>query len=251
MLKAVLFDLDDTLIDWSGFGRRWESRERALLQGVYDYVTTNIHPLEDFNQFATNFVDTTRSAWENGRSSLRAPHLGRVLLQALEISGVPVDHLDERRCLEAYNWDAAEGVVVFPDVPPLLQLLRENGIRFGIVTNAYQPMWMRDRELKTFELLDYFPECRFSAADAGYLKPHPAIFEKALQCLGTSPEETVFIGDNPVADIAGAQAVGMLTVLRVTHPTPPMLSGLIVPDHALNSYDELPDVLDNWYPGWR
>ena len=50
---------------------------------------------------------------------------------------------------------------------------------------------------------------------------------------------------------AGAQAVGLKAVLRVTHPAPPMLSGLIVPDGAINSLFELPPLLDEWYPGWR
>ncbi len=251
MLKAILFDLDDTLIDWSGFGRQWESRERKLLTGVFDYIGRDVHPLGKFQLLVDNFGTASRTAWENGRSSLQAPHIGKVLVEALVNSGVPADLLDEKRCLEAYGWDAAPGVVVFPDVPPALKLFREKGIKIGIVTNAYQPMWLRDIELATFGLLEYFPECRISAADAGYLKPHPSIFEYALECIGTKPEETVFIGDNPVADIAGAQGIGMQAVLRVTHPTPPMLSGLIVPDHAINSFDELYPLFDGWFPGWR
>jgi HAD superfamily hydrolase (TIGR01509 family) len=250
MLKAVLFDMDDTLIDWSGFGRQWESRERRRLRDVFDYARA-LHPLDDFDSFADSFFSHSREAWESGRGSLRAPHVGQVLVTSLVAAGVPETLLDERRCLEAYPWDAAPGVVVFPDVPPFLSLLRAHGIRTGIVTNAYHPMWLRDRELESFGLLEYFPECRISAADTGYLKPHPAIFEHALDCLGVTASEAVFVGDNPVADIAGAQGVGMQAVLRVTHPTPPMLSGLIMPDHALNSFEELPAVLDEWHPGWR
>jgi len=124
-------------------------------------------------------------------------------------------------------------------------------VETAIVTNAFQPMWLRDAELKQHGILDYFPKCRVSAADAGYLKPHPAIFEHTLNQLGIQPEEAVFVGDNPIADIAGAQAAGMQAVLRVTTPVPPMLSGLIVPDAAINGLPELLPILDNWYPGWR
>ncbi len=251
MLKAILFDLDDTLIDWSNSDQEWEVRERELMRGVYDFVREEVHPLDDFAGLLANFTLYTRRAWEDGRNSLRAPNIGRVIKDALIASGVPPEAVDEQRCLEAYLWRAAAGVVVFPDVPPFLDLLRENNIKTGIVTNAYQPMSLRDLELADFALLDYFPECRISAADAGFLKPHPAIFEHALRCVGTQASETVFVGDNPVADVAGAQSVGMQAVLRVTHPTPPMLSGLIVPDHAINSFDELPEILDNWFPGWR
>jgi HAD superfamily hydrolase (TIGR01662 family) len=153
--------------------------------------------------------------------------------------------------LDAYNWHAIPGTVVFPDVPEILTTLRQHKVRTGIVTNAAQPMWIRDLEMEEHGLLQYFPECRISAADVGYLKPHPAIFRAALDELKIDPVEAVFVGDNPIADIAGAQAVGMRAVLRVTHPAPPMLSGLIVPDGAVNSLFELLNLLDQWYPDWR
>jgi FMN phosphatase YigB (HAD superfamily) len=250
MLKAILFDLDDTLIDWDGLAVEWEARDQELMRGVYEYVHTQVQPLDDFDALLKAFRNSTRDAWEIGRNNLRAPHLGRVLVEALVTVGVPADALDERRCLEAYNWSAAPGVVTFPDAPPALELLIEKGVRIGIVTNAHQPMWMRDLELEQFGLLEYFPECRISAADAGYLKPHPHIFEHALNCLSVSAAETVFVGDNPVADIAGAQGVGLKAVLR-TRKTAPMLHSLIVPDHTIRTLHELPDVLDKWYPGWR
>ena len=251
MLKAVLFDLDDTLIDWTGFDHGWEAHDRELLQGVFRYVNNEVCALEDFDSLVLAFRECSRLAWENGRSSLRAPHLGRVMVDTLLAAGVPAEGIDERRCLEAYNWGAVPGVQTFPEVPAVLELLIEHEVRIGIVTNAHQPMWMRDRELEQLGLLDYFPDCRIAAADAGYLKPHPHIFERALELLGVQAEETVFIGDNPVADIAGAQGAGLKAVLRVRKPMSPMLSGLIVPDYAIHSMQELPGILDEWYPGWR
>jgi len=251
MLKAVLFDLDDTLIDWSGFGKQWAARERLLLRGVFDYICNEVHMLDDFDRMITEFSSRTQQAWEGARSNLRAPNMGVIMVETLTALGVPSESLNERRCLEAYRWGAAPGSKLFPDVAEALTILGQNKIQIGIVTNAYQPMWMRDAELEQHGLLSYFPTCRVSAADVGFLKPHPSIFEYALNCIGAKPNEVVFVGDNPVADIAGAQSAGMQAVLRVTHPTPPMLSGLIVPDHALNSLMELPDVLDQWFPGWR
>jgi hypothetical protein len=41
----------------------------------------------------------------------------------------------------------------------------------------------------------------------------------------------------------------MKAVLRVLHKRQPLISGLIVPDAAVNSFDELPAILDDWYPG--
>jgi len=251
MLKAVLFDLDDTLLDWHGFVEEWPTFERLYLQRVYDYVSREHGALPDFEAFVKEFRERTRAAWDAGRGSLLAPNLGTILLQSAEAAGAPLGKLNVQAMLTAYEWTAVPGTILFPDVPDALALLRENGIKIGIVTNAYQPMWMRDLEIEVHGLLQHFPDCRISAADVGYLKPHPTIFQAALDCLEARPEEAVFVGDNPIADIAGAQGAGMRAVLRITSPTPPMLSGLIIPDAAVNSLAELPPILDQWFPGWR
>ncbi len=251
MLKAILFDLDDTLLDWSGFQQDWTVFELDYLRRVYDYVCAEIHPLSSLDNYVTEFRHRTRDAWRAGRGNLVAPHLGNLLIQTAAALGAPVEKLDARRCLEVYGWGVIPGTAAFPEAVDILKLFQEKGVKVGIITNAYQPMWLRDLELSALGLLNYFPTCRVSAADVGFLKPHPAIFEGALQCLGTRPEETVFIGDNPIADIAGAQGAGLHAILRVTHPVPPMLSGLIIPDGAINSLKELPEVLDSLFPGWR
>ena len=142
-------------------------------------------------------------------------------------------------------------MVGFPDVPGALQMLLANNIRVGLITTPTSRCGCGDRELQAYGLLHLFSECRFTAADVGWLKPHPRIFEAALECLGVQPEEAVFVGDNPVADVAGAQNVGMRGVLRVGRHETGMLEGLIEPDHRLHSFEELPAVLDNWFPGWR
>ncbi len=249
-LKAVLFDLDDTLLDWSGFNEPWESVHRDHLIGVLDYFRSAGFDVGDFEAFAEAFRDRTADAWNSARSSLRAPHLGVVLFEAAADCGVPVEQLDVTDALRAYRWGAVEGTVIFPETRETIRALHACGIRVGIVTNAYQPMWLRDVEMSAHGILDLFPDCRLSAADVGYLKPHPAIFQAALDCLGTHPEETVFVGDDPEADIAGAQAAGLLGVLRSTPRTRPLLN-TIAPNAIIHDLRELLTLLDGWYPGWR
>jgi len=60
----------------------------------------------------------------------------------------------------------------------------------------------------------------------------------------------VFIGDNPIADIGGAQSSGMRAILRLK-PGHNSYRGLAVPDGSLYSLDELPSILDEWHPNWR
>jgi len=251
-LKGILFDFDDTLIDWSNVDLDWREVETKRLSGVHAYVNEYIQPFDvPIETLVSHYMTNTRTAWAEGRSTLRAPNMPQVLYATLVELGVPKDKMDKQAVLKAYGWGVVEGTVVFPDVPEMLEMLLANDIKIGIVTNASQPMSMRDAELIDHKLIDYFQHCRISAADAGYLKPHKKIFEYALDIMGTTPEETVFIGDNPIADIAGAQSAGMRAVLRVKKSTQRMISGLIVPDGAINTMQELPHLLDGWYPDWR
>lgn len=249
-LKAVLFDLDDTLLDWSAFHQDWESVHRRHLAGVLGYLEKSGHPLANIDLFEEAFRERTSTAWNSARASLRAPHLGSVIFEAAADCGISTDQLDMQAVLRAYEWGAVEGTVIFPETRETITALKANGVRVGIVTNAYAPMGLRDVEIDAHGILDLFPECRLSAADVGYLKPHPAIFQAALDCMGTRPEETVFVGDDPEADIAGAQGAGLLGVLRSTARTRPYVN-TIVPNAIIHNLRELLPLLDGWYPGWR
>lgn len=249
-LKAVLFDFDDTLIDWGAVNVNWRDIEAARLERVHDYVADKSDGYHvSFEKLIDVYWKRTRTAWSEGRVNLRAPNMPQILLNTLRDLGAD-EQLDVRMVLDIYDWNAVPGTKVFPDVPPALQHLREHGIKTGIVTNASQPMWMRDAELRTFGLIDFFPDCRISGADAGYLKPHRRIFELALGLLGADPEETVFVGDNPVADIGGAQALGMHAIRRV-NPGSSYNGRVAKPHQTLQTFAELPAILDGWYPEWR
>lgn len=250
-LKGVLFDFDDTLVDWSGVRLGWREIEAARLARVKDYVwqKSRAYWLNTDSLLEAYLLDT-RAAWSEARVTLRAPHMPSILMDSLKELGAPIDRLDVDEALRVYDWNVVPGAVVFPDVPPMLDVLRKAGVKLGIVTNASQPMKMRDAELEAHGLISYFPDCRLSAADVGYLKPDARIFNCALKRLGTTPDETIFIGDNPDADIAGALAVGMKAVLRVTDRAAAN-SAFASHQPRLRSLEQLPAVLDEWYPGWR
>lgn len=251
MLKAILFDVDETLIDWSGFRGSWIDAERPHVLGVYEYLSSIQPGFTDADTYIDTYTGLSQKGWAQARHSLVAPHLGRLLVDAALALGIPDDAVTMDACLDAYGWQMVEGTTVFPDVVPALEKLSAAGLRLGTVTNAFSPSRLRDIELAGHGLLRYFQACRLTAADVGYLKPHPRIFHEALRRLQAEPEEVVYVGDNPVADIAGAQAAGLRAILRVKSPPQTLLSGLIVPDAAINQFSEIEAVLDDWFPGWQ
>jgi len=261
-LKAVLFDFDDTLIDWSGVTRGWREIEAERLERVLRFLNHELSPTGiALEQLVERYTQRTREAWMSARVDLRAPVMPVILQQTLTELGVRGAEAFADEILRAYDWKAVPGVVVFPDVFPALKELRSRRIRLGVVTNSSQPMSLRDCELREHGLLPYFPDCRLAAADVGYLKPHPRIFHSALERIGVAPEEAVFIGDNPIADVGGAMDVGMRAVQRLNaedatisggHPRLSDSGDASGGGHpCLRSFAELPALLDDWYPDWR
>ncbi len=250
-LKALLFDMDDTLIDWSQRSQDWSDYRRKHLEQVFNYVSQEIQALDTPEAFYEATGQLFEQAWLDAYQGMRAPHVGTVLARALEAVGIPTEQINRESIMRAYNWQPVDGVVPFPDALEVLPMICAAGIKTGIITNSAQPMWMRDVELKAYGLLDHFIDCRLSAADVGFLKPHPAIFETALNCLGVTPAEAVFVGDNPDADITGAQSIGMRAVLRIIPRAQTVLNGSVHPDGSISTLHDLLPLLDSWYPGWR
>src|SRR5690349_1235061 len=156
MLKAILFDLDDTLLDWSGFDGDWKTLECQFLEGVFNHVATVTAPLPDLEAFIEDFHDRVREAWRLGRGNLIAPNIATLLLEAVESQGAPIGHFKAEDLIKAYGWHAVPGTALFREVPEVMALIKKQGIKTAIVTNAAQPMTLRDIEIEEHQLLQYF-----------------------------------------------------------------------------------------------
>jgi len=86
-------------------------------------------------------------------------------------------------------------------------------------------------------------------------KPHPAPFETVLRQLGVAARHAIYVGDNPAKDFIGARRAGLYSV-RLRYPdgvysAMEPKSSEFAPDDHLGDLRELPDWLDRTYPEWR
>ncbi len=241
-IEAILFDLDDTLIDWSGMEVAWEDLNRPLVDNIYDHLAQLGNTLPERAVFYQSFLRRVQEVWDEASDSLLGPEFGEALRRVCSDAGLDPALVDLESLMQVYDWRPMPGVVPYPDTVMVLQALHEAGYALGLVTNSFYPMWMRDVELRHYRLLDYF-DMRISAADVGYIKPHKAIYEHALSLLGTEPGRTVFVGDRPQHDILGANEAGLISVLL----DPPHLArerNGIEADFTITSLSELIPVLE-------
>lgn len=242
-IKAVLFDFDDTLIDWSKAQiASWKAFNDPKIANVHRYLTAKNYQLPPEELFIQNIHLTTRHAWEEAKKTWAGVRMSDVFVQCLTNMGVEINGLDVQEMLRSYGWEPIPGVQPFDDAHEVLAELKTRGYKIGLITNSYQPMWMRDIELEMFDMMKYF-DARITSGDTRFMKPHPAIYWRMLGMLHLTPEEAVFVGDRPENDIQGANMVGMISV----HMNPPHvkfdLNG-IIPNYTITQLQQLLPILE-------
>ncbi len=207
MLRAVLFDWGDTLMD---FRYDEELMDVAFRAGLDALGRDDLAPADEIRQhFREHFEPLF---WLPGTlEELEYPGLIR---QTLGQFGIEVSEAALDRFLEAEHaaWEPAR--VLGATTHALLESLRSRGLRLGLVSNAFDPAWLLHRDLEQMGLAERLDFAVFSS-EVGKRKPHPAIFERALEALGVAPEEALFVGDRLYEDVRGAAELGMTTVQAV------------------------------------
>ncbi len=259
MLRAVLFDLDDTLLPdesaanealvaTAAIAKQWHNIPPGDLKDSVRIVARRLFRANPVVAAHGNVFDI--SSWEALCSSFEgdddemkqlrewAPtYRSEVWNQALCEIGV-CDPLLADQLSVIYPRERRNRYVPFPDVKPCLDRLVTAGLKLGVVTNG--PYDLQCAKLDASELRGYFGAFLVSR-QVGILKPDPRIFSLALNQLGTTPQDSVFVGDTPKTDIVGAHATGMKAVWLNRYNAPPPEG--MAPERMIHSLAELQDTL--------
>ena len=241
-IVAVIFDLDDTLLDWSQPSLSWEEFTRPMANNVYDHLVADGHDLPDRKHFMEQLGQQVQQVWTEAKQDWSGAYFGDALRRTVLSYGIDAEAMDLRELMEVYDWRPMPGVELFDDVHDVLEALRQAGYKLGLITNSFLPMWMRDVELRHYDLIDYF-YARITSGDTGYMKPHPAIYERMLELLNTPAHRAIFVGDRPRNDIAGANEAGLISVLMDPPHLERELDG-VVPDFTISRLSELMPILE-------
>lgn len=200
MLRAVLFDWGDTLMQWNWDPELLVAGHRAGLEAVGhgDREIT-----EHFREAYLPLLIRPGTIEE-----VEYPGLVRSLLGDFEIE---LDDAQLDRFLDAEHriWRTAHQLAATTHA--LLDALRADGLLLGLVSNAFDPPWLLHRDLEELGVAERLDVAVFSA-EVGRRKPDPAIFRAALDRLGVAPGEALHVGDRLHEDVYGAAQLGIGTV---------------------------------------
>jgi FMN phosphatase YigB (HAD superfamily) len=133
-------------------------------------------------------------------------------------------------------------VVAYADAAPTLDRLVAGGYRLAVVSNTTQSTERQMRiALRSIDMERYF-DAVVTSFDVGREKPHGDIFRRALASLSCTPADAVMVGNDPIADIGGAAALGIPSVL-VARPSATQHDVVVTPTFIVPSLINLPELV--------
>ena len=190
MIKAVLFDLDQTLIDFLGMKKKASKKAATAMIRAGLGLDKRKAGRQLFDFYLKHGIDSDTAFTK----FIKKVH-GKLDYKILAAG------------INAYL--SAKLIGPYPNVRPTLKKLKKRRIRIGIVTDA--PVLKAWKRLNAMGLDDMF-DIVVAFEDTKKKKPHKLPFKLALKKLRLRPEEVLFVGDNPEKDINGAKRADMKTV---------------------------------------
>ena len=192
MIRAIIFDLDNTLLDFV------KMKQFAVKAAITAMIEAGLN-VDEEKAYKDIFDLYISKGWENQQvfDDYLNQTVGNVSNKILA-AGI----VSYRRAREAT-------LLVYPNVNKTLIELIKMGIQLSVVSDApSREAWMRLYYLNLHHVFD--PVLTFD--DTGVRKPSPKPFEMALEIMKSTPDEVLMIGDWPERDVVGAKQIGMKTI---------------------------------------
>lgn len=190
MIKAVVFDLDDTLIS-----------EKEYIKSGFKHISKliskehNIEAISIYESMNDLFKEDSKNVFNR-------------LLDKLNIK-YDVEYI--KYLIHEYR-SHMPSIDLYKDAQEILDCLRSNGIKLGMITDGYK-ITQRNK-IKALNIEEYF-ECIVVTDELGreYWKPHRKPYEIVKEELGLQYEEIIYVGDNINKDFITANKLGIHTVM--------------------------------------
>ena len=233
-LDAVLFDLDDTLFSTTAFARLARSNAvRAMVEAGLGLSEAVVQA--ELDEVIAEFSSNYDNHFDKLLQRLRQESLRRTNPALIVAAGVAAYHDTKFRELEP-----------FKDVIPLLDALGDAGLVRGIITHGWTA-----KQAEKLVRLGLVPHLNANAVfisdQIGISKPNPKLYQTALADLKLAAPRVMYVGDNPLHDIAPPRQLGMVTVWARRGARQDIEGTGVRPDHVIDDFEELATILREQY----
>lgn len=221
MIKAVIFDLDNTLVDFM------KMKRRSIEEAIPAMIDAGLRITTDD---ANRVIDEIYKEQGIEYQQVFDVFLQRVI-QKIDYKILSAGIVAYRRAREA-------SLIPYPHVYPTLHKMMKMGIKMGILSDApAKEAWLRLAYLNFHHIFDTV----VTFEDTGERKPNPAPFLMILKKMNVAASQTLMLGDWAERDIVGASNVGMKTAFARYGDTFNTVRHNA--DYELNDISELVDII--------
>ena len=206
LLKAVLFDLGDTLI---GNERPWVEIRREGLKSAYASLRENGYDF-DFGTFEAELTKRIDEAEFIRQKQMIEIPIEDIFQNTLLALGETKASSIVPSIVERYFEPEFSAWRLYDDVSETLAQLRTKGLELGLVSNTWSD-WAVRTMLRSFGIDKWF-DVTVTSAQLRIRKPRPEIFLAALNALGARPDEATMVGNSLGDDMEGAKRLGMRAI---------------------------------------
>jgi putative hydrolase of the HAD superfamily len=192
VIKAVLFDLDGTLLDRDESVKKFIHSQYNRLNRIVGHIPRETY-IKRFIE-----LDQRGYVWKD--------KVYQQLTEEFQITEITWEEL-----LRDYLKEFKNHCVPFPNLITTLEKLKSQDIQLGMITNGRGQFQLDN--IKALGIEKYFDTILISEWE-GIKKPDPEIFKRALHQLNVSAHQSIFVGDHPENDVKAAQNVGMKGVWK-------------------------------------
>jgi len=238
-IKAVLFDLGETLLSFGKFRVTRLFRQGARLS--YDYLKSQSQPAGRFaSYFWRNLIHLQIKRWLSAVTHKDFDALALVKSVGAR-KGVRLTEQQWEHLVWLWYEPLCKIAKVEPNICETLSRLKQAGLELGIVSNTFVNRCCLDRHLEQEGILDFFP-VRIYSYEHKFRKPDVRMFKIAADKIGKALENILFVGDQIAKDIEPASRIGMQTVLKVNSTN----LGKTIPagTRTINHIAELPSLIE-------
>jgi len=239
-LKAVLFDMGSTLLEFEN--STWDVLRRLSTETGYEFLKEKNLTLPNLEEFSNVLSAEFLKARSEIAQSLKELKFENVIFEFFRDLNLSTSDGIYGNFLEVYYKPVTDQVTLVDGAKEVLKFFKERNLKIGLISNTIFPEEFHLRELKRFGLYPYL-DAHFFSSVVGFRKPHPKIFQLALEKFKVDPSDTVFVGDRLEEDVGGAQNVEMKGILKYHQGRDYTLP--ITPDGQVMELKELPEVVFN------
>ena len=234
MYDTILFDADNTI--FNNFDIHITVTKRILKDLKRpEIVVEDLHLKWDFHYFSEQ-----KKTFDEFGFCIDKENNARSLIKALNEFEIDIPF---EQALDYWKYmieEYSEKSKPFVDVPEMLEFFAENKVKMAIVSNG--DFEIINNRLQKAKLEHYFEFVVAPCEEIPLSKPNEAFFNKSLEIINSTPEKTIYVGDNPEADIMGGNKAGVFTVLIDRDDLFTELEGLEIPNKKIKSFIELKEI---------